>query len=32
MSESKMTLGTLYDFNKQLISQTIELSRTECKH
>ena len=31
MSESKMTLGTLYDFNKQLMSQTKELRRIDFK-
>ena len=31
MSESKMTLGTLYDFNKQLMSQAKELRRIDFK-
>lgn len=31
MNESKMTLGTLYDFNKQLMSQAKELRRTDFK-
>ena len=31
MSESKMTLGTLYDFNKQLLSQAKELRRIDFK-
>lgn len=31
MSKSKMTLGTLYDFNKQLMSQAKELRRIDFK-
>lgn len=31
MSESKMTLGTLYNFNKQLMSQAKELRRVDFK-
>lgn len=31
MSKSKMTLGTLYDFNKQLMSQVKELRRINFK-
>lgn len=31
MSESKMTLGTLYDFNKQLMSQAKKLRRIDFK-
>ena len=31
MSESKMTLGTLYNFNKQLMSQAKELRKIDFK-